>query len=189
MTHQLLAGWFRHHLPGPILAHPLGSVPALKPQDRTLPGPPALDDCHQGCSTPLAIASSLPRLLQPLLQHPSFPRTPAGAPLTREEDVVELVLQQPPRLLGPAQHHGKAALQGGGRDARLRGPCRISGDPAGSPTGGSGGVGHRLTLTWSRYRGSTLARTFIMLLLISEGFSTTQLPVGRGGAGRGRGHV
>lgn len=36
--------------------------------------------------------------------------------LTREEDVVKLVLQQLPRLLGATQHHGKAALQWGMRD-------------------------------------------------------------------------
>lgn len=40
---------------------------------------------------------------------------------------------------------------------------------------------HRARLTWSRYPGSTSARTFSVLLLISEGFRTTQLPVGRGG--------
>lgn len=39
-------------------------------------------------------------------------------------------------------------------------------------------------LTWSRYWGSTSARTRSVLLLISEGFSTTQFPAGRGGAGR-----
>ena len=43
---------------------------------------------------------------------------------------------------------------------------------------------HQALLTWSRYRGSTSARTFSVLLLISEGFSTTQFP---GGRGRGRG--
>lgn len=53
------------------------------------------------------------------------PASPAhsGLPsLTREEDVVELVLQQLPGLLGPSQHHGKAALQGGVADGTLWDP-------------------------------------------------------------------
>ena len=62
------------------------------------------------------------------------PRTLAGATLTREEDVVELVLQQLPRLFSPAQDHGKAALQGG---------TDGSGDTAGAPTGRGAGVGRR----------------------------------------------
>ena len=45
---------------------------------------------------------------------------------------------------------------------------------------------HQALLTWSRYRGSTSARTFSVLLLISEGFSTTQFP---GGAGQGEGKL
>lgn len=41
-----------------------------------------------------------------------------------------------------------------------------------------------LPRTWSRYRGSTSARTLSALLLISDGFSATQFPGGRGRAGR-----
>ena len=164
------------HSPGCLSwsrAHP----PALTPVS-------SLAGCLPLSSEPLSSSwgqgpecgAGLRPLAPPILGTP--PTCPRSWPLTCEEDVVELVLQQLPRLLGPAQHHGKAALQGGGRDARLRGPCRIS---------------HwwewGLSLTWSRYRGSTLARTFSVFLLISEGFSTTQLPAGRGGARRGRGHV
>lgn len=41
-----------------------------------------------------------------------FPRILDRAMLTCEEDVVKFVFQQLPSLLGPTQHHSKAALQG-----------------------------------------------------------------------------
>lgn len=45
-------------------------------------------------------------------------------------------------------------------------------------------LGPPALLTRSRYWGSTSTRIFSVFLLISEGFSTTQFPAGRGGAGQ-----
>lgn len=56
---------------------------------------------------------ALPHIAFPLCYLLSpFPRMLDGAVLTCEEDVVKFVLQQLPGLLGPTQHHSKAALQG-----------------------------------------------------------------------------
>lgn len=103
--------WFTHwNLP-----------PARPPQDPIAPMCPGPGLCKQTDSVP----APAPMCRHCWPQPPPSTALPPSAllipsaysgnlawPLTREEDVVKLVLQQLPCLLGPTQHHGKAALQG-----------------------------------------------------------------------------